>query len=156
MSDYCYDYHVGGKPTHRLGCSLDVVCTHDLVCDSLLIEDAQLSDHFLVYFNLGILGRRNIPGSDIVNKQPRYYKYRDYSSLACDDFRNSVALYCDQLCYSEDNAEVLADSLFKKLSDDLDQFAPSVSRKTKKKRRSDFIYSREVSDAKRLRRGYER
>ena len=156
MKDYCYEYHVGGKPTHRLGGSLDVVCTHDLVCDSLLIEDAQLSDHFLVYFNLGILGRRNIPGSNIVNKQPRYYKYRDYSSLACDEFRNSIALYCDQLCYSEDNAEFLADSLFKKLSDDLDQFAPSVSRKTKKKRRSDFIYSREVSDAKRLRRGYER
>ena len=33
---------------------------------------------------------------------------------------------------------------------DLDQFAPSASRKSKKKRRSDLIYSREVSDAKRL------
>ena len=98
-----------------------------------MIEDAQLSDHFLVYFNLGILGRRNIPGSNIVNKQPRSYKYRDYSSLACDDFRNSVSLYCDQLFFSEENAEVLADSLFKKLSDDLDQFAPSVSGKQKRK-----------------------
>ena len=51
--------------------------------------------------------------------------HRDYSSLACDEFQNSIALYCDQLCYSEDNAEFLADSLFKELSDDLDLFAPT-------------------------------
>ena len=74
MKDVCYVYHVDGKPTHRLSGSLDVVCTQDLVCDSLLIEYGQLSDHFLVHFNLGILGRRNIPGSNVVNKQPRYYK----------------------------------------------------------------------------------
>ena len=58
MSDFEFVYQVGRTPTHRLSGSLDVVCTQGLSCNLLEIEDAQLSDHYLIYFSIGIMSKK--------------------------------------------------------------------------------------------------
>ena len=42
------------------------------------------------------------------------------------------------------------------LSDGLDEFAPSVTRKSRMKKRGKFVYNQEIAEAKQIRRQLER
>ena len=91
LSDSEFDYHAHGQATHRLGGSLDVVCTHGLTCRSLSVEDAQISDHFPLFFDLCILGRKQLPVSGSNVGIPRYYQFRDYSALKSEKFVDHIS-----------------------------------------------------------------
>ena len=158
MSDFEFEYHVGRKPTHRLSGSLDVVCTQGLCCKSLDIEDVQLSDHFLLYFSIGIMSKRDLQQSALSScrEKPRYYDFRDYKVLNCEKFVDFVSSKCGQLSNGGDNPDDLSESIVRIVSDSVDEFAPVSQRKTKKKRRSNYVFDQEISEAKQVRRQLER
>ena len=50
----------------------------------------------------------------------------------------------------------MAGSVYKLLSDGLDEFAPSVTRKSRLKKRGKFVYNKDIAEAKQIRRQLER
>ena len=72
-TDYGFEYHIDGKPTHQKRGSLDVVCSLGMKCVDFHIVDNQFSDHFPIYFQVCIPGNQvvpHIPPSDTV----KYYR----------------------------------------------------------------------------------
>ena len=89
-------------------------------------------------------------------EKPRYYDFRDYKALNCEKFVDSVSSKCGQLSNGGDNPDDLSESIVRIVSDSVDEFAPVSQRKTKKKRRSNYVFDQEISEAKQVRRQLER
>ena len=151
IADFKFDYHV------QRGGSLDVICTQGLSCVSHSIEDIQLSDHHLLFSTIGISTKRDIPASHCVRSaNPRYYDYRNFKLLENPAFVQSVASRYNELSIPGHDANYVAQFIVDRITESLDDFAPVSRRRTKKKVRSNFVYNKEVADAKQIRRQYER
>ena len=72
-----------GSITHVKGGSLDVICTKGLEYGDVSVEDAQLSDHYLLSGMFGLKGKSHNPQSTDCHPHasPRSYEFRDYLSL---------------------------------------------------------------------------
>ena len=72
-------------------------------------------------------------------------------------FTVSISQECSSLLsITQDSSDYFAEAIVDVVASSLDEFAPVSKRKTKNKKRSNFVYSKEVDHAKRIRRQSER
>ena len=117
----------------------------------------QISDHYPIYFDICILGKKSLSSSIEPNlDKPRYYEYRDFSSLKSPKFEEFISVECNKLSDYDVDTDSLAGSMVNLLSDGLEKFAPSVTRKSRLKKRGQFFYNTEIAEAKQVRRQLER
>ena len=83
-------------------------------------------------------------------------EYRDFSSLKSPKFEKFISVECVKLLDYDVHTDSLAGSMVNLFSDGLKKFAPSVTHKSRLKERGQFIYNKEIAEAKQLRRQLER
>ena len=155
--DYGFNDHVVGTATHARGGSLDILMSKGLSCHEVEICDIQLSDHFPIFAVISLLSTKS--RTPKVKAIPRYYQFRDYKLLDCDEFYCHVdnELKNAQLSNSScEDPNILADELDGILCSSVDRFAPVVIRKTTKKKSPRYKYDPVVAEAKSVRRQLER
>ena len=156
LADYGFEYHINGQATHEKGGSLDIVCSLGLKCVDFQIVDNQWSDHFPIYFQVCIPGKLQGPNVGSQSSSVKYYNFRDYSQLESEECLSFFQGRFDSLLGSNSGTDDLATSFVQVLDDGLNTFAPSSIRKSKKKHRNNFVYDKEVAEAKTDRRKLER
>ena len=157
MTDFGFEDHIQGKPTHRNNGSLDALMSKGLTCrGATLIEDLQLSDHFAIFSKFALESTEKPQNA----KAPtRYYDFRDYKKLDTPEFYDYVLpLIAKLTAFSvrSSSSDEVATQLNNLLSDSLDKFAPISRRKTSKQKSHKYRYVPEIADAKRVRRAIER
>ena len=155
ITDYGFEYHIDGQPTHEKGGSLDVVCSLGLKCVEFQILDNQFSDHFPIYFQVCVPGKQMVSSSAPLEIAKRY-SFRDYKQLESEECKSYFQGCFDFLQGSNLGTDELACSFVESLNKGLDEFAPSSVRKSRKQNRSKFVYDKEVAEAKQVRRQLER
>ena len=156
-SDFGLTDHIAGRPTHKYGGSLDVLLSKSISCFYTEVNDLQISDHYPIFSVLGIPSSQN--SSKQEKAPPRYYKFRDYRLLDCDEFYSHLTGKIGQLshsCSEGNDSDILASRLDQLLRSSVDQFAPEMTRKTSQKVSESYRFDPIVAEAKSKRRQLER
>ena len=145
---YGLSYNVSSS-THKLGGTLDAVFSRcDLPPINVAISDPQLSDHFLLSWQL-----------PICSSPPIYHTrtYRPWNRLDLDHFRHAISYssLCSPDAWRELDSDLLATLFDSALTSILDQLIP-LKRVTLRHRPSDLWFDGDCRMAKRAGRRFER
>jgi hypothetical protein len=140
--------------THTNGHTLDTVACNNSSYRYHITTNPYISDHSLIIHYQSSCNNPKVKDqSQSIEK--RSYEFRDFKSVDTEAFCKDVADKCRNMnCYDINSA---ARTMFEYITSSLDAFAPIEIRKSSlNSRRYKHPWSKEISEAKKLRRKYER